>query len=99
MILLLIPAIIIVLIIATLFSLQLSSAIQKETAYDDTRNSARAYAHEFNTELSDYMTTSRTFSLVLGQNTAMTRNEVLDIQHSLLENNKNAIGIGEIFET
>lgn len=98
MILLLIPAIIIVLIGATLFSLQLSSAVQKEAAYDDMHNSASAYAHEFNNELSDYLTISRTFSLVLGRNTAMTRNEVLDIQHSLLENNKNAIGIGVIFE-
>ena len=53
MILFLIPAIIIVLLIATLFSLQLSSASEKETAYDETLNSARAYAHEFNTGMSD----------------------------------------------
>ena len=98
MILLLIPAIIAVLIIATLFSLQLSSAAQKEAAYDDTLNSARSYAHEFNTGMSDYLTKSRTFSLVLDQNTGMTRKEVLDIQHSLLKDNPNAIGIGVIFE-
>ena len=98
MILLLIPAIIAVLIIATLFSLQLSSAAQKEVAYDDTLNSARSYAHEFNTGMSDYLTKSRTFSLVLNQNTRMTREDVLDIQHSLLEDNPRAIGIGVIFE-
>ncbi len=98
MILLLIPAIIVVLTIATLFSLQISSAAQKDVAYDDTLNSARAYAHEFNTELSDNLAKSRTFSSVLDKNTGMTRKDVLDIQHSLLVDNKNAIGIGVIYE-
>ena len=98
MILLLIPAIIIVLTIATLFSLQISSAAQKDVAYDNTLNSVRAYAHEFNTELSDNLVKSRTFSSVLDKNTGMTRKDVLDIQHSLLVDNKNAIGIGVIFE-
>ena len=98
MILLLIPAIIIVLIIATLFSLQLSSAAQKDAAYDDTLHSARAYAHEFNTGMSDNLAKSRTFSSVLVHNTGMTREGVLDIQHTLLEDNPNAIGIGVIFE-
>jgi len=98
MILLLIPAIILVLTLATLFSLQLSSAAQKDLAYDDTLNSARAYAHDFNTELSDNLAKSRTFSSVLDHNTGMTREDVLMIQHSLLTNNKKAIGIGVIFE-
>ncbi len=98
MILLLIPAIIIVLIIATLFSLQLSSAAEKNAAYDNTRNSARAYAHEFNTGMSDNLAKSRTFSSVLNHNTGMTRQGVFDIQHTLLEYNPNAIGIGVIFE-
>ena len=98
MILLLIPAIIIVLLIATLFSLQLSSAAEKNAAYDNTRNSARAYAHEFDTGMSDNLAKSRTFSSVLSHNSGMTRQDVLDIQHTLLEYNPNAIGIGVIFE-
>ena len=98
MILLLIPAIIVVLIIATFFSLQLSSAAQKDAAYDDTLNAARAYAHDFNTEMSDNLAKSGTFSSVLDQDTGMTREGVLDIQHTLLESNPKAIGIGVIFE-
>ena len=98
MILLLIPAIIVVLTIATLFSLQLASDAQKDVAYDDTLNAARAYAHEFNTGMSDNLAKSRTFSMVLDQNTGMTRDGVLNVQHTLLRDNPEAIGIGVIFE-
>jgi len=98
MILLLIPAIIAVLTISTLYSLQLSSAAQKEAAYGETLNLARAYADDFNTGMSDYLTSSRTFSLALGQNTGMSRQDVLAVQHSLLMSNPKAIGIGVIFE-
>ncbi len=98
MILLLIPAIIAVLIIATLFSLQFSSVPQKDAAYNDTLNSARAYAHDFNTDMSDYLVKSETFALVLDQNISITREEVLDIQHAMLRENPKAIGIGVIFE-
>jgi len=98
MILLLIPAIILVLTVATLISLQLSSTAQTAAAYDTNRNLAHAYADEFNTGMSDYMGKSRRFALVLDQNTGMTRQDVLTIQHSMLGDNPRAIGIGVIFE-
>ena len=98
MILLLIPAIIAVMSIATVFSLQLSNIEQKESAYEDTLNFARSNAHEFNTVMSDKLVQSGIFSMVLAQNTGMTREEVIAIQHTLLERNPEAIGIGVIFE-
>jgi PAS domain S-box-containing protein len=98
MILLLIPAIIAVLTVSTLFSLQLSSVAQKDAAYDDTLNAARANAHEFNTGMSNNLEKSQILSSVLGQNAGMTREGVLDIQHTMLEDNPQAIGIGVIFE-
>ncbi|MEI6292297.1 MAG: PAS domain S-box protein [Methanomicrobiales archaeon] len=98
MILLLIPAIIAVMSIATVFSLQLSNIEQKEAAYEDTLNLARSNAHEFNTVMSDKLVQSGIFSMVLAQNTGMTREEVIAIQHTLLERNPEAIGIGVIFE-
>jgi PAS domain S-box-containing protein len=98
MIVLLIPAIIAVLTMATLFSLQISIDAQKDAAYNATLNSARAYAHDFNTGMSDNLVKSETFASVLDQNTGMTREGVLDIQHTLLEDNPMAIGIGVIFE-
>ncbi|MCX6700473.1 MAG: PAS domain S-box protein [Methanomicrobiales archaeon] len=98
MILLLIPAIIVVLAIATIFSLQLASVAQKDVAYDDTLTAARAYAQEFNTGMSDNLAKSRTFSMFLDQDTGMTRDGVLNVQHTLLRDNPEAIGIGVIFE-
>ncbi len=98
MIILLIPAIIIVLTIATVLSLQISSYEQKETEFNSTQNLARVYAEEFNTEMFNFLVISRTFSTVLDQNTGLTRKSVLDIQHVILNNNPSVIGVGVIFE-
>jgi PAS domain S-box-containing protein len=98
MILLLIPAIILVLVLGTLFSLQVSSDAQKGAAYDSTLNSARAYARDFNAGMSENLVISRTFSTILDQNTGITRQGVLDIQHTLLHEHPKVIGIGVIFE-
>lgn len=98
MILLLIPAIIAVLTLTTFFSLQVTSEAQKEATYEQTLHSARAYAEQFNAQLSDNLVISRTFSSVLDKKSGMTREEVLDIQHALLNSTSMAIGVGVIFE-
>jgi len=98
MILLLIPAIIIVLAISTIASLQFTSTAEKQAAYDRTLGTARVYASEFNTEMASDREIPRTFSRFLEENTDITRGGVTDTLHAVLRDTPRIVGIAVVYE-
>jgi len=98
MILLLIPAIILVLAVATIASLQFTGTAEKQAAYDRTLGTARIYASEFNTEMAADREIPRTFSRFLEENTGITRQGVTDTLHAVLRESPGIVGIAVVYE-
>ena len=84
MIIQIVPAVFMVLVLSTAFSLVMTYAVQKKLSYVSTMETTRRYANEFDVQMRGNLTIGQTTAVLMQTYTGMNRYEILNFLHQIL---------------